>query len=862
MPGHRKRICARATGLLILGAAALLGDQLPPPVDRAVDFQRDVQPIFEQKCQACHGPQLQTSGFRLDNGDAALKGGNSGVVIKPGDSASSPLILRVAGVGDAKRMPPAGAPLTADQVGILRAWIDQGANWPRTVVTSAPNRSRGASHWSFQPIRRPDVPTVQNAAWVRNPVDAFVLARLQHEQVEPSPEADKSTLLRRLSFDLIGLPPTPKEVADFVNDQRPDAYERRVDTLLASPHYGEKWARFWLDLARYGDSDGYEKDWTRPYAWRYRDWVIHALNADMPFDEFTIEQLAGDLLPNATIEQKVATGFHRNTLTNREGGVDNEQFRFENVIDRASTTGTAWLGLTVGCAQCHDHKFDPITQRDFYRVAAFFDNAEETEIDAPVPGELDPWQRTHDEYRKKRQELLDKYQVPELQKAWEVNMLEANAHPGKRTDWDLAWEVLLKGTVGGDGEKIIQKKAEERTQREQDALTTHFVRNYFFAIGDKQYKELKFKELDEALTALEQAYPQLTQAPTISESLTPRISYIRLRGNYRNLGVEVTPGTPAFLGSLPEAKPTRLDLARWLVSDKNPLTPRVTVNRFWQELFGQGLVRTSDDFGTQGDRPSHPELLDWLATDFVRNGWSMKHLQKTIVMSATYRQSSRSRPDLQTKDPGNTLLARQARLRLPAELIRDESLAVSGLLSPKIGGPSVKPFQPAGVAEIGYGDFVKWQESKGDERFRRGLYIHFQRTTPYPLLVNFDAPRGDVTVCRRLRSDTPLQALNLLNDPAFLEAAQAFARRVSNEAPQGFASQLRYAYQLSLDRDPAPDEQERLEKFFEKQKNIFQQEPASVNALVALEAKNRVDQAAWITLSTVLLNLDEFITRE
>jgi len=857
VPVCRKWPGFAAAGLFILSFTAVADEQLPAPADRPVDYQRDVQTIFEQRCYGCHGPQLQTSGLRLDDGDAALKGGNSGPAIRPGNSAASPLIQRVAGASGVARMPPSGATLTSEQVGILRAWIDHGAKFSRLSA-----HSRGASHWSFQPIRRPEVPVVKKASWVRNPIDAFVLQRLEYEQIEPSPEADKATLLRRVSLDLTGLPPIPEEMSAFLEDRSADAYERRVDSLLASPHYGEKWARFWLDLARYGDSDGYEKDWVRPYAWRYRDWVIHALNTDMPFDQFTVEQLAGDLLPNATVEQRVATGFHRNTLTNREGGVDNEQFRFENVIDRASTTGTVWLGLTVGCAQCHNHKFDPITQVDFYRMAAFFDNEVETDIDAPLPGEVSPWLKARDEYRKKRQELLDKYHVPELQKQWEAKMLVVAANPGKYTDWDLAWDVLLKLTVGGDGEKIIHQKPGERTQREQDALTTHFIRNYHFAIGDDKYKELKFKELDKELTALQRSYPQLTQAQTVSESLTPRLSYVRLRGNYKDLGAEVTPGTPVFLGSLPESKPTRLDLARWIVSNRNPLTARVAVNRFWQELFGQGMVRTSEDFGTQGDHPTHPELLDWLASQFMRDGWSIKRIQKLMVMSATYRQSSAIRPDLQTKDPGNALLARQARLRLPAELIRDEALAVSGLLSPKVGGPSVKPFQPAGVAELGYGDFVKWEESRGEDRYRRGLYIHYQRATPYPLLVNFDAPHGDVPVCRRLRSDTPLQALNLLNDPVFLEAAQALARRVSQEGQRSFASRLRYAYQLTLDRDPAPDEQERLHDFFQKQKNIFKQEPTSVKALIPPGTHAQTDQAAWVALSSVLLNLDEFITRE
>ena len=521
MAGQWRVSFPRFTCGAILALAGVLAAQLPPPASGPIDFQRDVQPIFVQRCYACHGPALQTSGFRLDDGEAALKGGNSGPAIKRGDSASSPLILRTAHVAGQIAMPPAAAGLTPQQIGILRAWIDQGAHWPKLTTKAGVTASRGSSHWAFQPVREHAPPVVQNRDWVRNPIDAFILERLEREGIQPSPEAEKSTLLRRLSLDLTGLPPTPREEANFLNDSRPDAYERQVDRLLESLHYGEKWARFWLDLARYGDSDGYEKDWVRPYAWRYREWVINALNADMPFDQFTIEQLAGDLLPNATVEQRVATGFHRNTLTNREGGVDNEQFRFENVIDRAATTGTVWLGLTVGCAQCHDHKFDPTTQKDFYSLAAFFDNAEETQIDAPLAGELGPWLRTRDEYREKRQELLSEYHVAALQTEWEARMLDAAANPGKHTDWDLAWDVLLKLTVGGDGEKIIRKKPEARTERERDVLTDHFIKNYFFAVGDKKNEEVKFKELDGKLTALKKTYPQLTQASVISESGQP-----------------------------------------------------------------------------------------------------------------------------------------------------------------------------------------------------------------------------------------------------------------------------------------------------------------------------------------------------
>lgn len=846
---------------LVLAALVSAEDKLPPAAARKVSFEADVEPILRKRCYACHGPQMQTSGFRVDDRESALKGGNSGAVIKAGDSAASPFILRVAGAKDLMRMPPGGAPLTTEQVGILRAWIDQGVTYPAHAVAAKPTAPKSNTFWSFQPVRKPEPPPVMNRAWVRNPVDAFVLDRLERERIQPSPEAAKATLLRRLSLDLTGLPPTVEELNAFLNDNRPDAYERQVERLFESPHYGEKWARFWLDLARYGDSDGYEKDWVRPWAWRYREWVIRALNDDMPFDRFTVEQIAGDLLPGANVETRVATGFHRNTLTNREGGVDSEQFRFENVVDRAATMGTVWMGLTVGCAQCHDHKFDPVKQSDFYRLAAFFDNVNEVDIDAPMEGEVGPWLHARAEYRTKREELLKEYRVAELQKDWEANMLQTAANPGKRTDWDLAWDCLLKLCSGGDCEAAIRTKPEQRTERDRDILIDHFVKNYHFAVGGAKYKELKLNELDGKLAKLKQTYPQLTQALTIVESDSARKSYLRVRGNYKALGIEVQPGVPEVFGGVPGSRMSRLELARWLVSQKNPLTARVMANRFWQELFGQGLVKTSDDFGKQGDRPTHPELLDWLAADFVDSGWSMKSLQKRIVLSATYRQSSAERPDLQTKDPANTLLARQSRLRLPAELIRDEALAVSGLLWPKIGGPSVRPPQPKGVAELGYSNSVKWEDSQGQDRYRRGLYIHFQRTTPYPLMANFDAPKGNVSVCHRLRSNTPLQALNLLNDPVFLEAAQALAYRVST-GPASFDDRLRNAYRLALGRDPESREVERLRTFFNQQKGILDKEPQSVAALVPAAGASRLDDAAWVTLSSVLLNLDEFITRE
>jgi hypothetical protein len=720
-------------------------------------------------------------------------------------------------------------------------------------------------HWSFQPIGRPQTPPVHDSKWVRNPIDSFILARLEKEAIAPSGEADRRTLLRRLSLDLIGLPPTPAELAAFEADVAPGAWERQVDRLLRSPHYGEKWARPWLDLARYADSDGYEKDWSRPWAWRYRQWVIDALNADMPFDEFSIEQLAGDQLPHPTTEQRVATGFQRMTLTNREGGIDNEQFRFENVVDRASTAGTVWLGLTVGCAQCHDHKFDPITQKDFYRWSALFDNLEEVDIDAPMPGEMGAYLRTRATYRARRQALLDEYKVPELQAAWEKRMLESAAEPGKWTDWDLAWDCLLKLTSGGDGELIIRKPPAERTERDRDVLTNHFVRNYHFAVGQKVYKDLKLDELDQKLNGLVREFPQLAQAYAVDEAVPPRKSYVRVRGNYKALGIEVAPGVPTALPPLKtDGRATRLEAARWLFARENPLTARVTVNRIWQEFFGQGLVRTPDDFGTQGERPTHPELLDWLASEFRESGWNTKRIARLIVTSATYRQSSKSRPELDSKDPANALLARQSRIRLPAELIRDEALAASGLLDTKVGGPSVKPYQPPGVAELAYANSVKWVESEGADRYRRGLYIHFQRTTPYPLLVNFDAPKGNVPACRRLRSNTPLQALNLMNDPVFMEAAQALAYRVLAEAGSRPAEQLQRAFLYTVARPPAQAEIQRLEAYLVSQKSLLDGEPASVNQLYLGDppAGDRLTAAAWVAVASVLLNTDEFITRE
>jgi hypothetical protein len=712
-----------------------------------------------------------------------------------------------------------------------------------------------AGHWSFERIGKPEPPAVSNSAWTRNPIDAFVLARLEKEEIRPSPEADKATLLRRLSLDLTGLPPAARELTDFLADSSPGAYERAVERLLASPHFGEKWGRHWLDLARYADSDGYESDLPRPHAWRYRQWVIDALNRDMPFDQFTIEQMAGDLLPGATVEQRVATGFHRNTLTNREGGVDTEQFRVEQVFDRTNTLGSVWLGLSVGCAQCHDHKFDPISQKEYYQLFAFFNTAREEDIDAPLPGELGPLLKLDPEYETKRRAFLEEYGLDSLQRDWEQKMLHAAKNPGESDEWDTAWKFFGNNTVGG--QPVLRLDPAKRTNSQRRMIEDFFVRT---GLGKMGLEKARLEEIRKKFRALQAEAPAISRAQVVAEAFEPPKSHILLGGDFLAKGIEVEAAVPQVLPDLPEGKRDRLALARWLVSRDNPLTARVTVNRIWQELFGRGLVGSSDDFGTQGEKPSHPELLDWLAAEFMDNGWSAKSMIRLIVTSSTYRQTSNARPDIQ--DPGNLLLARQGRLRLPAELVRDSALAAGGLLNTAVGGRSIRPPQPKGVAELGYADGIKWEETKGIERYRRGLYIHFQRTVPYPQLAIFDAPGANLSCSRRERSNTPLQALNLLNDPVFFEAAQGLALRVLREAPPGFRDRLNHAYRLCYGRPASPREADRLAGYFEQQRAAMPSGDALKLLPVPPEGIEPEAAAAWTLVARVLLNSDEFIHRE
>ena len=881
LPTHQVRLCLRSRPrshtLCVLALAAAFpaatgfgapGSEandaaLPPPASEPVDFQRDIEPIFMAKCHVCHGQAQQMQGLRLDRSADALRGSYAGPVILPGNSVGSKLVLMVAGLVEGKVMPPSGESLTPNEVSLLRGWIDQGAEWADSSDQPPKKERLVTSHWSFRPVSRPTPPPVKNSDWPRNDIDRFVLARLDRDGLEPSSKASNETLIRRLSLDLTGLPPTLSERELFLGDASPKAYEDLVDRLLDSPYYAERWARFWLDLARYADSDGFRGDNFRPHAWRYRHWVIEAFERDMPFDQFTLEQIAGDILPERTVNQHVATGFHRNTPTNTEGGSDPEEWRFEQVVNRTNTVGTVWLGLTIGCAQCHDHKYDPLTQKEYYQLFAFFNNLEEVDIDAPLPGERGPYLTALPAYQRRRYQLLEEHGVFQRKPPWEEKVLWAAEHPGESAEWDVTFDELR--TYVNLGERIIRTPPERRSVRHEKALTDFFIREYGRVLAKDEYERLGYEELSETLRELDRSLPLFGEAQAMHLEERPRQTHVYLGGSYKVAGIPVEPGVPGWIGRPTSATSlTRIDLAEWLTSRDNPLTARVAANRVWQELLGRGLVVTSEDFGAQGDKPSHPELLDWLASEFVDRGWSWKQLIKTIVMSATYRQSSESRAALEARDPGNVLIARQVRMRLPAELIRDSALAVSGLLDTRVGGRSVRPPQPEGARRMGSTGDGDWVTSEGRDRYRRGLYIQYQRMSPYPLLGAFDMPDTYESACRRGRTNTPLQALNLLNDPVFLEAAQALAVRAVTEFDGSLPERLSDVFRLCLARDPEPSEIDTLQSSWARQRAILERTPESVKRLFALDLPGvePIDGATWVTLGSALLNLDEFLTRE
>ncbi|MHC5114247.1 MAG: PSD1 and planctomycete cytochrome C domain-containing protein [Planctomycetota bacterium] len=792
-------MCAAA--LVALAAPVRAGDVAARPSVSPARYDRDILPILSNHCFACHGPddRARQAGLRLDHRAGATAGGRSGsAAVRPGAAADSPLLHRVTSVEPGERMPPPeiGRALSDEQVALLRRWIDDGAEYEPL--------------WSFVPPARPARPAVRNESWPRNAIDDFILARLESAGMAPSAEADRSTLIRRVSLDLTGLPPTPEEAKAFAADQDPGAYERLVDRLLASPHFGERWARVWLDLARYADTKGYEAD-RRRTMWPYRDWVIRALNDDMPFDRFTIEQIAGDLLPDPTRDQHLATAFHRNTMTNDEGGTADEEFRAAAVVDRVNTTMQAWMGLTVNCAQCHTHKYDPITQTEYYRLFAFLNNTADSDRmdDAPVLPVPTPGQA------RQRADLDER-----------INALESDLRESAR------------GTAPDDLEAIARL----------DDLRTR---------------------LDTAQAVRGQVLASIPSVPVMQElpARERRATHVHRRGSFLDPGEAVTPGVPSALHPMPlAANPDRLDLARWLVSPDNPLTARVAMNRLWEQLFGRGLVETSENFGVQGDRPSHPDLLDWLAVEFMEQGWSMKRMCRLIVMSATYRQASRVDEASAAADPLNRLLARGPRFRLEAEMIRDQALAASGLLNRDLYGPPVFPPQPDGVWQMVYSN-DRWTTAEGDDRHRRALYTFWRRTSPYPSMLTFDAPSRETCVSRRIRTNTPLQALVLLNDPVYVEVAQALARRIARESWPIPADRAARAVWCCLARPPRPAEIRELTALYRSELEHFRADPEAARLMAGdplgplPDDADPADLAAWTVVCNVILNLDEFVTR-
>ncbi|GAB4383167.1 MAG: PSD1 and planctomycete cytochrome C domain-containing protein [Phycisphaerales bacterium] len=1012
---------------LVLTVAAGAGAVFEPTPDTpihtpVVDFNRDIRPILSNNCFKCHGPDPATreAGLRLDRPEgmtAILESGVAAVV--PKDPTASELLARVTAEDDRERMPPNGEPLDAAQVELLRAWITQGAVWQE--------------HWSFVPPVMPPLPDVRDRGWARQELDLFVQKKIEQAGLALAPEADRATLIRRVTLDLTGLPPAPDEVTAFLQDESADAYDRLVQRLLDSPHFGERWASMWLDLARYADTKGYEAD-RRRTMWPYRDWVVRAFNDDMPFDRFTVEQLAGDLLPDATLSNIIATGFHRNTMTNDEGGTDDEEFRVAAVMDRVSTTMTTWMGLTVACAQCHTHKYDPITQREYYELFAIFNNTADADRmdEAPTLAVLTPeQQRRVDELRRAEDRLVAERETrirmvnyaepsempelapgellfvddllpyslrPDIDRPWpwtgegltgsgwtidasdgfqqrfftdmyptyevqpgdrivcavmadpdrppreimiqvrtvgnnwehrafwgddridfgqvgtparrhmgdlpppgqwfriDFDVSEIGLKPGDRIDgmafsleggratWDRAgvwtdvplarpWRFSLTQWLHIEAERSFAGIPEsirplDASAPVSDALLRHYLEHVH------EPTRLRLAESDRAIeqvraarAAIEDAAPRLPVMRELQGS-ERRMTRLLEKGSFLNPAEPVEPGVPEVFAQMRIREPTnRLELAGWLMHPDNPLTARVTVNRFWEAFFGRGIVETSEDFGTQGRPPSHPELLDYLAVTFIQSGWSVKELCRQIVTSSTYRQSSRVSAEHLSLDPQNRLLSRFPRLRLEAEMIRDQALAVAGLLGPTIGGPPVYPPQPDGVWMVVYSD-DQWTPSTGQDRYRRALYTFWRRTSPYPSMISFDAPSREFCVPRRIRTNTPLQAFVTLNDPVYVEAAQALARRMVIEAdapnPRAIA---RRGVELCLARAAEPQEIEALVRLFHDEHAGFERDTdaaakyAGRPPVPAPESASPAELAAWTSVASVLLNLDEFLTK-
>lgn len=1012
-----------------------------------VEFVRDIQPIFAANCYQCHSAQKASGQLRLDAKASAMKGGISGTAILPGNSKDSRLVHRLLGLNDEARM-PMGGQLQPSQIELIKRWIDEGAVWPDGGIEA--KRTEIPKHWAFMAPTQAALPTVKNSKWVRTPVDNFILAEIEKRGLSPSTEASKETLIRRLSLDLTGLPPNLKELDEFLADTSPQAYEKLVERLLASPHYGERWGRWWLDAARYADTNGFEKDLPRSI-WPYRDWVIKAFNQNMPFDQFTIEQLAGDLLPNATLDQKIATGYLRNSMLNEEGGIDPEQFRVEGLIDRVDAIGKSFLGLTINCAQCHNHKFDPVTQKEYYQFYAFLNGDDEpvlevpdekvlkkrAEIQAKVAAIEDQLIAKTPELAKRMAEWEQRHQQPPIE--WTVlkdaeifasfgvkfehledgsfiakgenttgNNYKVKARtslknitgfrvefltdtnlprggPGRAPDGSLYITefvvdaapanntdniakvaltnatadferpgLLVKNVIDGDprthwnsdagnvrrnqnrqmvfattqptgfdGGTVFQFQlaqkfdeqirvgnlipnigkfrisvttapnpkadplasvrhllaipAAKRTREQQRQLFSfyrwqivqeHEIKAETEAAAANADASDDFIEANNQIDELMKGWPYGATTLALAARPNPRETRIFRRGDWKRLGDVVTANTPAVLPPFPANAPrNRLGLARWIVAKENPLTARVIVNRIWQQYFGAGLVSTPEDFGARCEQPSHPQLLDWLAAELVEKGWDIKHIHRLIVTSAMYRQSSKLTPKLMEADPTNTWLARAPRLRVEAETVRDIGLAASGLLSRKIGGPSVYPPIPDGVMSLGH-NVMPWPTSTGEDRYRRSMYTFWKRTVPYPSMIVFDQPNGDFSCTRRIRSNTPLQALTSLNDQLFMEMAQGLALHAFTEGGSSDRDKLQYAFRLCTGRKPDEFETQRLLALLDEQRKVFDGRTSSavyVSAMDLTKLPENIDLhklAPWTMVARVLLNLDETITKE
>ncbi len=885
-----------------------------------VDYNTQVKPILNKNCIVCHGGVKKASGFSLLFKHEALAPAKSGKpAIVPGNADASEMIRRLTLTDPDERMPLDHPALSPDEIETLRNWIDQGAEW--------------GNHWAYQRVERPELPQIETlwsrlglardneADWVRNEVDYFVLDKLKQEGLKPSPEADKITLIRRVSLDLSGLPPTEKEVADFLADSSPNAYETIVDRLLDTPTYGERWAGVWLDLARYADTKGYERDGGRKI-WRYRDYLIKAFNDDIPYDQFVTEQLAGDLLPSATDAQLTATGFHRNTMTNDEGGTQDEEFRVAAVIDRVNTTWEVFQGTTFACIQCHSHPYDPFTHEDYYKYLAFFNNARDEDVTSDTPTlrfykdadstaalALTSWMRNNLPARSESaavkflRTMEPKFNSHAILQLQNTSLLDAKYFGAQHNGLGqlnavtltgqnrllLAWgtkEIGAVLTIRRDsvtGPVLLTQPVPKTGNEWNDSIQAFPIpvtagrHTLFFQVSNpthpKNWTMIKWVAVQTALPdavqekqylALLNKDPESTPVMLDGSGDLARPTHVFERGNWLVKGKQVRPGVPGSFPAMGAELPrNRLGLARWTTSRNHPLTARVAVNRFWERLFGTGIVETVEDMGTQGSPPTHRELLDYLAAEFMdTDQWHMKKLLKRIIMSATYRQQSGASPALMAKDPFNKLLARGPRVRLSAEQVRDQALAVSGLLSSKMFGPSVMPTQPGGIWQSPY-DGAKWEPSAGEDAHRRALYTYWKRTAPYPSMVTFDSPSREFCQIRRLRTNTPLQALVTLNDPVYIEAAERLAEFMQGQGDSA-DTRIRAGFRRVTLRSPSPQKLAVLTRLYHAAEQHYRGHPDEMHQLLTLNPCETITPqiAALTVTANTLLNLDEVITKE